>query len=325
MIRRILILSGALLAAALLCAASDPLLIAQRQFEAGSYREATATLQSALAQEPGNAGLHYWLARCYYELGAYDLAISSAEQAVKLDPKNSEYHQWLGRAYGGKAEKVGGLSGFSLARKVRREFEEAVHLNPANLRARRDLLEFYLNAPGLVGGDKDKALQHAQAIAALDPVEGHLARAAYWLGKKKPELAEAEYRRVLEEKPGRVEPYLEVADFYQQREDASRMEAAVEPAARVNPSHRALAYYRGVVRVLAGKRLSEAEQLLKSYLTGPPRSDRPSPASTREWLGRLYERLGKQKEAAGEYRAALQLDPNLKSARDALRRVEKQL
>lgn len=313
------LLSGLLMVAAPF--QSDAALQAARlQFEAGKYTDALNTLQAALVQAPQDARLLHWLTRCYYELGDFDNAASSAERAVKIDPQNSDYHWWLGRACGGKAEKS---HSFFLARKVKREFEEAVRLNPANIKARRDLLEFYIEAPWIVGGDKDKARQQAEAILALDAVEGHLALAAYWLEEKKPEQAEAEYIHALDLKPKRAEPYFEVADFYQKRKQAARMEQAVEAAAHVNPSDPRLACYRGVARVLAGDRLTEAEQLLKSYLAVPPRSDFPSHASALAWLGQLYERLGKRKEAADQYRAALQLDPDHDGARAGLRRVTK--
>ncbi|MBI4457089.1 MAG: tetratricopeptide repeat protein [Acidobacteria bacterium] len=301
-------------------AADLPLQKGQGQFETGNYREAAATLRAATGEVSRNAQLQYWLARCYYELRDYDHAVTYAENAVSLDPQNSEYHQWLGRAYGGKAKES---RSFFLARKVRREFEEAVRRKPSNITARRDLIDFYLEAPWIVGGDKAKAWQQAEAIAALDPVEGHLARATYWIRLEKSEQAESEYRRALDLQPQRMEPYLETADFYQERKDA-RMAEAVEKGARVNPLDQRLAYYRGVGRILADRQLPEAEQFLKSYLaTVPQRSDFPSHASAHEWLGRLYELQGKRAEAAGEYRAALQLDPNRESARASLRRAEK--
>ncbi|HEY3129282.1 MAG TPA: tetratricopeptide repeat protein [Acidobacteriota bacterium] len=266
---------------------------AHLQFDTGKYSEAARTLRTALSQAPQDARLHYWLARCYYELGDFDNSVNSAERAVGIDPPNSEYHLWLGRAYGGKAEKA---HSFSLARKVRREFEEAVRLNPSNVTARRDLIEFYVEAPWIVGGDKDKARRQAEAILALDAVEGHLAMAAYWLSEKKPDRAESEYLQAVDLKPTRPEPYWEFADFYQKRNQADRMEQVVERAARVNPSDPRLAYYRGVVRVLAGNRLTEAEKFLKTYLETFPRSDFPSQAAAREWLGRLYERQGRRND-----------------------------
>ncbi len=311
-----------LLGPAALADTNGPLADASRLFDTGNYQQAADILSAALGQKAQDAALYYWLTRCYFELRQFDRAVASAEKSVELEPGNSEYHLWLGRAYGRKAEHAGGLSGFSPARKSRREFEEAVRLDPTNLHAQRDLIEFYFRAPGIVGGGEDKARRQIQQLEALDAVEAHLARADFLMHKGKPEQAEAEYRQVLEAKPKRIGPYLEVADFYCGRNNAARMEEAVEAAARVDASDQRLGYYRGVVRVLAGNRLGEAEQLLKNYVASvPPRSDLPSHAATREWLGRLYEEQGQRQAAAEQYRAALEIDPRSKGAREALRRV----
>ena len=65
---------------------------------------------------------------------------------------------------------------FFLAKKVKKELEEAVRLNPSNIEARFDLEDFCLNAPWIVGGNKDEARDQVDAISALDAVEGHVAR-----------------------------------------------------------------------------------------------------------------------------------------------------
>ncbi len=312
-------------------AAKDPLSEAIQEFAAGNYRQAAALLHDALEahpaagdRQPPAARLHYWLARCAYELRDFDRTIRSLERAVELEPGNADYHLWLGRAYGRRAEVAGWFSGFSLARKTRREFEEAVRLDPSKIEAQHDLIEFYSEAPGIVGGGDEKARRQIEALAALDPAEAHLARGEYWMEKKKLERAEAEYRQVLEARSRRAGLYLDVADFYQKRNDAARMEEAVEAAARADAADRGLEYYRGAVRVLAGNRLEEAEKLLLNYLgTVPQRSDLPSHAHAREWLGHLYELQGKRDAALAQYRLAMEIDPRSKNARDQLRRLEK--
>jgi len=92
----------------------------------------------------------------------------------------------------------------------------------------------------------------------------------------------------------------------------------------MSPNDPRLAYYRGVEAVLANTSPSDAERNLKSYLASTPeRSDWPSHARARDWLGRLYESQGKRAEAAEQYRAALQLNPKLKDAEVRLSRLEK--
>ena len=308
-------------AAALPADASAAIQSAQHQFNSGNYAAAIKTLQSAASQNPNNAEVQFWLGRCYYELHDYDNAITAAEKSVELDPKNSLYHQWLGTIYGGKADRD---RSFSDARKVKKEFEEAVRLNPSNVRARRDLEQYLMEAPWIVGGNKDEARNQVTAIEGIDPIEGHLARADFELESKKPELAEKEYREVLAAKPKQIDPYFEVISFFIHQNKPADLEAAIQAAAQVAPNDPRLAYARGVLGVLSSKDLSRAEEYLKSYLASTPdRSDWPSHASAREWLGRLYEAQGKRAEAAEQYRAALQLEPGRKEAKSRLEKLEK--
>ncbi|HTV58614.1 MAG TPA: tetratricopeptide repeat protein [Verrucomicrobiae bacterium] len=295
---------------------------AQRQFNSGSYASAITTLQSAISQTPSDGEAYYWLGRSYYELNDFDSAISAGEKSIALDPKNSVYHQWLGRIYGGKADRD---HSFFFARKVKEQFSEAVRLNPSNVAARRDLEEYDLDAPWIVGGNKDEAKAQVEAIAAIDPVQGHLARAVLLMAEgKKVEPAEAEYRQALAAKPKTLEPYFEAADFFARQNKPAGMDEVIQAAAAVNSTDPRLSYYRGVALVLGNSDAAQAEEDLKSYIAStPPRSDWPSHAAARVWLGRLYEAQGKVPEAIEQYRAALQLDPGFKEARARLQQLGK--
>jgi tetratricopeptide (TPR) repeat protein len=294
---------------------------AQRQFNAGNYQAAIKTLQSA-PQSSNSAEVQFWLGRSYYELRDYDNAIAAGEKSVELEANNSVYHEWLGRIYGGKADRD---RSFSYARKVKKEFEEAVRLNPENVAARRDLEEYAVQAPWVVGGSKDEGHNQVEAIAKIDPIEGHLARAVYDLDAlKKPDLAEKEYRDVLAAKPTKIEPYFDAITFFIHQNKPADIEATIQEAAHISPNDPRFAYARGVSRVLSGTELPRAEEYLKAYLASTPdRSDWPSHAVAREWLGRLYEAEGKRAEAAEQYRAALQLDPGRKEAKSRLEKLEK--
>jgi tetratricopeptide (TPR) repeat protein len=296
--------------------------MAQHQFDLGNYSSAIKTLQSAVSQNSASAEAYYWLARSYYELRDYDNAVSQAEKAVALDAKNSLYHQLLGRAYGGKADRE---RSFFLAKKVKKELEESVRLNPSDIEAREDLEDFCMNAPWIVGGNKDEARDQVDAIAALDAVDGHVARGNFDLeGMKRPDLAENEFRQVLSAKPNRVEPYLEAIAFFQKQNDLPDMEAGIGAAEQSNAKDPRVTYFRAVAWVLAETESTRAEEYLKSYLASTPeRSNWPSHAAAREWLGRLYESQGKRAEAAEQYRASLQLEPGRKEALSRLQKLEK--
>jgi tetratricopeptide (TPR) repeat protein len=75
---------------------------------------------------------------------------------------------------------------------------------------------------------------------------------------------------------------------------------------------------------MKGKSPSEAEMLLKSYVaTVPENSDLPPHAAALEWLGKLYESLGRLSEAAEQYKLSLSLDPHNKEVEEELKKVQR--
>jgi tetratricopeptide (TPR) repeat protein len=274
---------GALLLTLLL--SQEPIAAVRAQFDAGNYKTALNTLSTALRKSPDDASLHYWIARTNYELRNYDEAINHAELSVRLAPQNAEFSRWLGRAYGAKAEQS---HSFFLARKVKQAFELAVKLAPGNIAARRDLMQYCVEAPWIAGGDKDKAKQQIAAIAALDAVEGRLARAAYLKTEKQWKPAETEYLAVLEQHPRGIDPYMEAAEFFSDRKDTGHLEKTVEGASRVDSGDPRISYYRAVALILKGTDGQAAEQLLKTYIASvPEKSEYPSHKSAADWLARL--------------------------------------
>ncbi len=293
--------------------------LALSQYESGKYRDATATLTAALGNTPKSVPMELLLTRCYYELKEWDEAVFHAQSAVEINPSDPEAHLWLGRSYGRKA---GASHSLKLAVATREEFEKAVALAPHNVEARRDLMEYYLEAPWILGGSKDKAGKEAETIAALDPVEGSLALAQVDAGTGHLALARQQYQRALTFKVNRAGPYLEAADFFLAQGDATNFNRAVEAAIAANASDVRVKYYRGVELVLQGTELNEAERELKSYLAeAPSRDDFPSRAEALSWLGELYARSGKKQLAAQQYKAALAMDPGLAQARQGLARL----
>jgi tetratricopeptide (TPR) repeat protein len=295
---------------------------AKESFDAGDYASARKTLQAALEKSAADPEIHFWLGRSSYELFDFNSAVVSFERAIQLDPKSSLYRQWLGRAYSEKADREHSLS---LAHKTKKEFQAAVQLDPSNVSARRDLAEYEMDAPWIAGGDKDDVRKQVEAISSLDPVEGSLARAQYVFHvEKKPAQAEEIYRQLLRQKPQQIQPYFEVARFFQGRDRPADIELAIQGAASIDASDPRLDYFRGVALFLEGKDLPGAERFLSQYLrTAPQRSNWPFHADALEWLGRTLEAEGKRAEAIAQYREALRLEPRHKFARERLNKLEK--
>lgn len=295
----------------------------QQQLEDGQFEKAVVTLTNALQKEGDSPRLRYLLGRAYYEQRNFDDAIKQFEQAVKGDARNSMVHLWLGRAYGRKAERSSWFTALRLAGKLRREFETAIQLDPQNLEARRDILEFYLEAPGIVGGGHEKARAEAEEMAKRDPSEGHRAWANYWDDHKQYDQAEAEWKKALDAKPSRPDAYFELVEFYRTRGRFADMLPIIPMLTGRFGNDRRVPYYAAESYILNDKELDEAQKLLEKYIAGPVGAEDPSRAQAHVWLGRLYEKKNEPARAEEQYRQALKLEPDMKEAKQALRQLRK--
>ena len=202
---------AALLAAWPLLAASPSGLDQARQlYQLTDY---DASLKILQAIQPKDAPVHALIGRNYYMLGEYKKATEILEKAAAADPANSDYELWLGRAFGRRAETASPFTAPPNANKARQHFEKAVQLDPRSMDALSDLFEYYLEAPGFMGGGLDKAAGAADRMASIDPVEGHWARAR--LAEKKKEFGSAEehLQRAAEMAPQQVSRLIDLARF----------------------------------------------------------------------------------------------------------------
>ena len=297
---------------------------AQYDYNAGRYNRAVDTLTVAIARAPEDAALQFLLGETFYQLHEFPRAITSLERATQLSPKDSEYHDWLGRSYGRRAEETMFLGAMGWARKTHHEFEIAVELDPRNFEAQRDLIRFEMNAPAVVGGGDDKAVKHIADLEKIDHIQGLLARGEFLETKKRLPEADKVFDDILLSDSDRAGVYFEVGDYYRDRPDAGKMRQAIDKAQRLSPDDRRLKFYNGVILVMMKKNPAEAEAMLKSYIaTVPDNSDLPPHAIAYQWLGKLYESLGRHSEATEQYRIALSLDPHDRLLEEELKRAEK--
>ena len=103
----------------------------------------------------------------YFTQGDYHKAVHSLKAAVELAPGNAHYHHWLGMSYGRLAEKANWFSAISLSRKTLHELQAAVSLDNSDIGALQDLMEYYQQAPGFLGGNRSKAEVIAKRLEVL--------------------------------------------------------------------------------------------------------------------------------------------------------------
>jgi tetratricopeptide (TPR) repeat protein len=288
-----------------------------------SADQAKSLLAQAITADSKNAEAHFLLGEIFYAFSDFAKASDEAQKAIALDDSKSDYHLLLGNSLSGLLDSAGTFKKMTLAHQIRAEFERAVAENAKSIPARVALAEFLVQAPGIVGGSTDKAIDQVRQINALDVIEGHYAMAVIDVDQKKFADAEQEYRAVIASEPKRAKPYAQLAFIYIQEKKDSEAPALFKRAMDMDANY--LPGCFGVARsdLLSGQNLDEAERLFKKYLTRWPEEGDPSWANTHWRLGQVYEKQGKKDAAVAEWQEALKLAPNFKPAQDSLKAAGK--
>jgi cytochrome c-type biogenesis protein CcmH/NrfG len=310
----------ALLPAIAAADAADSELLAE-----GHVDDAIASLQHKISRSPNDADSLNLLCRAYYSLSDWDQSVSGCEKAVALDPGNAQYHLWLGRSYGEKAEHSGLLAAAKLARKVRNEFETAVRLDPNNVEARADLAEFYMEAPVIMGGGRDKAEAQAQQLAIADPVKAGWLRGQLAEKYKDQTSAENEYRTAIQSSRGAAGAWLNLASFYRRVSRFDAMEDAIAHASSAPMNQPQVLIECAQMLLRSNRNLPEATELLRRYLTSTPNVEAAPAFQAHYLLGTALEQQGEKPAAALEYRASLSLARSFALAQSALDRLNSQV
>ena len=308
-----------LLASGALADSSSP----EELLSAGRVDDAVRVLKVRTSSSPNDAEAWHLLCRSYYAKARWDDAINAGKRAVALKPGSSDYHLWLGRAYGLKAEGSSWFTALFLAGKVRAEFEKAVQLDANNVGAQSDLAEFYAEAPGVVGGGKDKARRQAEELSRRDAAAAHWIRGL--LAEKDNDLktAEQEYRAAVTVSNGEGGRWLDMASFYRRAHRDDDMQRAIDQAIASEKKRGEVLYDAANILYQSDRNLPDAAKLLRRYLSSDQKVEEAPAFQAHYLLGNILEKQGQKKAALAEYRAALDLNSDYSDALNALKRLDR--
>lgn len=144
-------------------------------------RQGLVALRQAQAEDQANYELAWQLAKFNYYLGAHSPdsteqgkafhdGIEAGKLAVRLQDGKPDGHFWLGANYGGNA-KISVLAGLSEFDDIKREMETVIKLDEGYQTgsAYLGLGQLYLESPGLLGGDTQKAIEYLEKGLRLGP------------------------------------------------------------------------------------------------------------------------------------------------------------
>jgi len=289
----------------------------------GYVDKAIQAAQGEIAKSPNDAESHFLLGRAYYSLKHWDKSISELEKAASLDSRSSLYQLWLGRAYGEKASDVSFLSAMGWAKKTRQAFERAVQLDPGSVGARSDLTEFYMNAPGFLGGRRTIEKKKIQKIAAKDEARAVEFRARLAEKDKNYIEAEQEFHKAVAASGNQTSYWLDLASFYRRRSRWGDMEKAIQTAVGAAAVKLGALFEAAEILHRAGRNLDSAADLLRKYLSSDKKEEEAPAFRAHYLLGSILEQQHHPEEAAAQYRAALDMAQEYQPAREALAKLQK--
>lgn len=325
----------------------------------GWWDDALEILEKRIRAAPDDPELNFLLGKLYHYKQDYDKADDYFKNAIKLDDSKGDYHLWLGHTRGMKAQTGSPLKAIFRAKGCRKCYETALEKDPENIDAHFSIFQYYLQAPGIAGGDKDRARREAEIIAGLDTLRGYLARSmvnefiekdqekaeeeltraiefdstrsdayyclsAYYIRQGRDDLAESTYTRYLRIDSKNADAYQNIGFFLQQRKRYDEAAAAFQRSLELDSTDIHNIYQIGKTFVLSENNLESAEGCFKRYLAAPRlKGYWPSRAAAHWRLAMVYDLQGKYNPAISELEKALALDSEYEEAKELLKQIRK--
>ncbi|MEQ1885879.1 MAG: tetratricopeptide repeat protein [Bryobacteraceae bacterium] len=244
-------------------------------YQRTEYEKSLTVLQS-IQERDRDPDVLLLIGRNFYMMAEFKKATEVLEKAVLLKADDAETYLWLGRAWGRRAETANFLTAPGYATKARQFFEKSLALDPKNRDTIGDLFDFYMEAPGFLGGGKDKAEALAARVAKMDAAEGHYYQAQIDARRNALDSAEKHLRQAVELAPYQPGRLLDLAKFLATRGRTKESDAFFEKAAKIDPANPGLLFERAEILIKTNRNTDEARRLLQQYLKSPLKPTDPS-------------------------------------------------
>ncbi len=299
--------------------AQSKLDLAKTFYEQKKYSQVKKILEPIEKKDTDFAAARYYLGRVAYDEKRYDDAVNYFEAATEANNKVADYYSWLGDTYGTIAQNANVFKQGMLAPKMKKAWEAAIALDSKNISARTSLIQYYMQAPGFMGGSFEKAKEVANQLLKIKPAEGHLQMGTILLQEKKKPEAEKEFIEMVKVDPSYRQG---LANYYTGEKEYDKAFALYEEALQKNPEDYLVIYQIGRTSALSGQKLDHGEECLKKYLTSyMPKQNEPSHAWANMRLAQIKEKKGQKAEAKKLFETALKQDGSLKEAKEGLERL----
>ena len=246
----------------------------------------------------------HYLAKIALRNGDLDVAEEQIEKAAAIAPDSDLIQYEVARVMSHQAMNASIFSVTGYAKKALIAYKAAAKLRPDIIRYRQSLMNFYLKAPGMLGGDLELAKAEAKAIAELDEAQGELAIIDIKLNSGELTDEAGMYSAALTKFPNNVHILLRRGKLYQSKEkfslaaDDFRKVSKLKLGDNIEVLRLTALYEHGRNSVLSQNNLEEGLSALQLFLADYVYHEK---LPTRPWakyqLGQLLLIQGKSESA----------------------------
>ena len=288
-------------------------------FDAG-HRSAAVPLLEPYAKT--NAVAAFDLGRAALDDGHFGPAVDWFERAVSLDHDNPIYWDRLGQAYAGHALESDFFLKYKLAHRCKAAFEKAVALDSTNLDARTDLIEYFAQAPGIVGGDKQHAREMSAALGQWAPYAGLQSMLLTCRLSRDSTCVRTTTDSLMTAFPDSSLGFVALADWFAEGRQYDSAFALVDRRLATHPDDWQTLYELGRVGALSGRRLDDAATALERFIASPVGANpakRVQLSRAHSRLAQIFAQTNLPDSARVEYELAVTIDPKDGDAKKALK------
>ncbi|MEO8622317.1 MAG: tetratricopeptide repeat protein [bacterium] len=260
----------------------------QRMVGERNFTAARAQADAQLSRAPMDDAAMHCIGRILLEKDSSAGSVEWMEKATAINEHSAQHHLGLGLALRAEGQKAGMLRAASFVRRVKTELDRSVALDPTLVEARYALVQFHLQAPGMMGGSVAAARDHATELTKTNAMRGRMATGLIEEHANDFVSAERAFLAAITTKPDSDAAYSAAGAFYRRRE---RWRDAI-------------AMYERQIKVLS----QDAPRVRVSL--------------AHHFLAVALDKNGDRARATAEYRIALLVNPDNKDAKMALAGME---
>ena len=176
----------------------DKLAEAKELYETEQYQSAREILEPLRAKQENDTAIQSLLGSVYGKLELWEKSADQLEGLVEDYPDNAQYQFRYGGALGIEAKNSSRFTAMMMLDDVKYHLKQATKLDKNHINSRWALVQLYVELPTIIGGTKSNAMEFANQLENISPVDGALAKGFVEKSEGNYEEAEKQLKKAVE-------------------------------------------------------------------------------------------------------------------------------